>query len=202
MIELFDGQRLLPRRDHSPTLAAGVLVLGAGLIAMQALTMQHQLAQTRHQAQALKALLDQRTAAEASLKPPSAEILADLRRQAERLEAEVTPSAGSQAAQRLPSEWLGALAEIATREVGVTKAEIARDGTAILEGQALDTRSVTAFLSAWERHPRFSGLQARALELREDKDQPGLLRFVLRTVPNESVPSVAARTAPAQERKP
>ena len=192
MIELFDAQRLLPRRDHTLLIAHSALALCVGLMVVQGLTLQHQLKQTRGQSLAMKTLGDKRSASQASLKSVSPELLADLRRQAERLEAEVSPSASSEASRMPPSQWLGSLDELGTADVSVVKAEVARDGTAALEGLALSTKGITAYLSAFDRHTGFASLQARALELKEDKDRSGLLRFVLRTVPNESVPHTRA----------
>jgi hypothetical protein len=189
MIELFDGARLLPKRDHTLLFAGGVLVLGLGLMGLHGASLQHQLAQAASQNLVLKTVTAQQQAAEANLRSVSPELLADLRRQAEKLEAEVTPSSNSEASRMPPSRWLAALGELSSSEVGVVKAEVSRDGTAVLEGQALSPRAVTGYMGAWEKHPDFASLQAKSLELREDRDRPGLLRFVLRTVPNEQVPA-------------
>lgn len=188
MIELFDGPRLLPKRDNTLLFAGGVLVLGLGLMGLHGANLQHQLAKVVNQNLVMKTMAAQQQAAEAGLRTVSPELLADLRRQAEKLEAEVTPSSTSEASRMPPSRWLASLGELSTSEVGVVKADVSRDGTAVLEGQALNPRAVTVYMGAWEKHPDFASLQAKSLELREDRDRPGLLRFVLRTVPNEQVP--------------
>jgi hypothetical protein len=185
VIELFDAQRLLPQRDRTLFMASCALALGISLMLVHGLALQHQLSQTKTQSLSMKMLADQRQALQASLRSASPELLADLRRQAERLEAEVSPTVISGASRMTPSQWLVALGELSTSEVGVIKAEITREGNAVLEGQALNTRAVTGYVGAWEKHPGFAALQARALELREDKERPGLLRFVLRTMPAE-----------------
>lgn len=176
-------------------MASGAFLLGISLMVVHGLALQHQLGQTRTQGLSMKALLDQRNAVQTSMRTASPELLADLRRQAERLEAEVSPTVLSDASRMSPSQWLSALAELGTSEVGVVKAEITREGNAVLEGQAMNTRAVTSYVGAWEKHPGFAALQARALELREDRDRPGLLRFVLRTMPGD--PSTQASTSAA-----
>ncbi|MBL8328664.1 MAG: hypothetical protein JNJ71_07405 [Rubrivivax sp.] len=183
MIELFDAPRLLPRRDASFFIAGAVLAAGLTLLGLHGASLQRQLQQTHKTSADLQRLAERQAAAGAALKPPSAELLADLRRQAERLEAELSPGAGSEAARLTPALWLEALAALGSSDVGVLRAEVGRDGVATLDGQALNPEAVTRYLGAWERHDSFRGLLARALELREDKERSGLLHFTLRTLP-------------------
>jgi hypothetical protein len=190
MIELFDGRRLLPKKDHTLLFASAALLLSLGLLGVHGATLHHQLQLTANQALTLKTLASHQKAADAGAKVASPELLADLRRQAEKLEADVSPTATNAASRMPPSQWLAALGELSTNEVGVVKADVSRDGSAVLEGQAMNPRAVTGYMGAWEKHPSFVHLQAKALELREDRERPGLLRFVLRTVPSESVPGL------------
>lgn len=181
MIELYDRDRLLPRRDHTLWAAGGILILGVALMALRGWSLQHQSQQLRADNQRLQAQGDRLgKAAAAARQAPSPTLLADLRRTAERMEAETTPAGGATAGMA-PSQWLAQLASLSNGDIGIVKAEIGRNGAATFEGQARSSAALSDYLQAWERHADLGRMPTRALEVREDTEDPRLLRFTLRT---------------------
>lgn len=187
MIELFDPQRLLPRRDRSlpitgAVLAVGVLGLGAHGVGLQ------------REMNALQRQSERQQTDLARLKtiapPPPPALLADLEAQARRLEAELQASGASvNAGSPKPSQWLQRLEELGTPEVSLTHIDIARAGTATIEGQARTPQAMSAYVQAWESQQSDSSMRARAIEVKQDEKAAPLLRFQFRAnLPGPSTP--------------
>lgn len=191
MIELFDAARLATRRDHSPAICVGVLALGAATISVYAYALQQRLRGAEAQRVALQTQLEN-TQPKAQLNPA---LVADMQRQAEALEAQLklTTAAATTALDGLrPSTWLERLGTLGSSELSLAKVELDRSGAARIEGLATTPAAVSAFVQAFAAQNRQAPLQARAIELRQEKAMAPYLRFVMRANP----PPPAARTLP------
>ena len=180
MIELYDRERLLPRRDRTLQLAGGVLLLGVALMGLRGWSLQEQRNTLRQESARLTQTEAKRSADAAVGQAPTPAMLADLRRTAERLEAETALPSGA-GADLAPSQWLTDLAGLSDASISISKAEIGRSGAAVIEGQARHSEAITEYMRRWEQHPQLGRLAARGLDIREDTLDPGLLRFSLRT---------------------
>lgn len=205
MIELFDAQRLLPRRDHSAVAAGLTLALAAGALSVYAAHLQRELQHAQARAKQLDArvrILPQRT-------PATAALVADLQRQVQAAEAELAafgpgPGAESAGAAPPPSAWLERLAQLGSQEVSLVRIDIDAQGGTRIEGLATHAQAVSGFVQAFSaaaaRHDAAAhGTAAptpRAVELRQDKTQTAHLRFQLRASPNLGTAPAAAPTPP------
>jgi hypothetical protein len=178
VIELFDAQRLRPRADRSLALAGAALLVTAVALGAYGWSLDQRMQGLERQRAALEQGLQQGKPAPA----PSASLLADLQRQAERLEAESGVEAGpGAAAPSPPSSWLQRLAGLASADLSLVRIEIERSGVVQIEGLALSPQAVSRFLQAWDQaQPQGQPLPARAVEVRQDSTAEALLRFKLR----------------------
>lgn len=180
MIELYDRERLLPRRDQTLWMASGLLMLGIALMGLRGWSLTQQRDALRLETARLTQTEALQQAQAAGSKAPTPAMLAELRRMVERLEADTALPAGA-AAGLAPSQWLADLASVSAGQTSIVKAEIGRSGAAAIEAQARNAEAVSDYMQAWEQHPNLRRLAARGLEIREDPREPGLLRFTLRT---------------------
>ena len=188
MIELFDADRLLPRRDWSLALAGLALaVVGIGM-GSYGLSLQTRL----HAAELQRADIDQRLRQATAQPAPSGALLADLQREAERLEAEVAPDPRLPSTPGpTPSQWMLRLAELGSTEVSLSKVEVDRIGSVRIEGMATSPQAVSRFLQSWDQaQQQATPVPARAIEVRQDPASAPLLRFQLRA----TAPPSKART--------
>lgn len=192
MIELFDAERLSTRRDHSLAVCAAVLALGVGAVAVYAYALQQRLSGAEAQRVVLQTQI-KNAQPKTALNPA---LVADMQRQAEALEGQLklTTVANNAANEGLrPSSWLERLGTLAANEVSLAKVEVERDGSARIEGLATSPAAVSAFVQAFAAQNKLAPLQARAIELRQEKAMAPYLRFVMRANP----PLPAARGLPA-----
>jgi Tfp pilus assembly protein PilN len=178
VIELFDAQRLLPRRDWSLPLATLALLLLALGLGAYGWTLQSRLQGAERERAALQQQL-QRLRGQPL---PSATLLADLQREAERLEAANRAVQGADGgADTSPSQWMTRLAALGNGDVSLSTIEFDRAGVVRIDGKANSPQAVSRFLQAWDRaQPEPSPVRARALEVRQDAATAPLLRFQLR----------------------
>ncbi len=178
MIELFDAERLLPQRDRSLSLVAAALLLAAGTLGGYGWTLQTRLQGVERQRAELQLRLQQ-----APLQSwPSGALLADLQRQAERLEVEsgVEPATATEPIAS-PSIWMQRLAGLGSSDISLSKIELDRTGALRIEGMAASAQAVTRLVQAWDQaQPAGAPLPLRAIELRQDPTSAPLLRFKLR----------------------
>lgn len=186
MIELFDAERLLPKRDHSLALAALVLAAGAGVLAVHAGSLQQKLREQEARKVTLEGQLRQAKARVV----PSGTLVADLQRELDLAEAELAERGGAEAQRLTPSAWLDRLAALGSPEVSLARIEVDAAGAARIEGMATHAQAVSAFVQAFSRHEALAGLAPRAVELRQDKASAPHLRFQMRAAP----PAAAAAT--------
>ena len=202
MIEPFDAERLLPHHDRSLPLAALALALAVGGLSLYGRDLQGRL----QQADAERSTLERQLQQARALKAPSTALLADLRQQAERLEAE---SAGDPRTVAVPgpnpSQWMLRLADLASSEVSLSKIEVDRGGAVPIEGMATSAQAVSGFLQAWDQQqPKDQPVPARAIEVRQDLQTAPHLRFLLRATaptalerPSRPPPASLVAKAPA-----
>lgn len=182
MIELFDAQRLLPRRDWSLPLATLALLLLALAMGAYGWTLHSRLQGAERERMALQQQLQQLR----GQPQPSATLLADLQREADRLEAANLAAQGAVqgadgGAGSSPSQWMTRLAALGSDELSLSTVEFDRTGVLRIDGMATSPHAVSRFLQAWDRaQPEPTPLRARALELRQDAAAAPLLRFQLR----------------------
>lgn len=202
MIELFDAERLITRRDHSSMLAGLVLALAAGALAVHAAGLQRQLQREQARGKQLDASL--RTLPTRT--PASTQLVADLQRQVTLAEAELAafgPAAGAAPDVAPPSAWLDRLATLGSPDVSLARIEIDAQGGTRIEGLATSAQAVSGFVHAFSqasaRHDALvAGAQGapvptpRAVEVRQDKTQTAHLRFQLRATPSPA-PAEKAR---------
>lgn len=178
MIELFDADRLLPKRDWSLLRAGGALAavaLGMGVYGWM-------LGDRLRAGEAERNQLRQRLQAAQPASAASPTLLADLEREAQRLEAEAALATGTDApAAPRPAQWMMRMADLATSDVSLSRIEIDRAGAVRIEGLAASPQAVSRFLQAWDRqHAQNPPAPARALEVRQDPAAAPNLRFSLR----------------------
>jgi Tfp pilus assembly protein PilN len=202
MIELYDRQRLLPRRDPAPGLAAMLLLAGLAWMGSEGWQQSQMLAQLKTTQRALQ-MQEQRLGQVERSAAPTAALLADLRRQAEALEAETLPQGVTPSTIHLtPSGWLEALSQASLPDVALDKVELSRDGTAVLSGHARSAGAITAYVQAWQAHPVLGLLATHALKVRESGDEVGAsVQFELRVVPRPGLASQAAQAPSSAEPK-
>ncbi len=178
MIELFDSERLLPRRDWSLAGAGLAVLLTGAALATYGMTLQSRLQVAERQ----RADAQQRLQAVKSLSAPSGALLADLQREVERLEAEAAPDPRAPVVPGpTPAQWMLRLADLASNEVSLSKIEVDRAGAVRIEGLAASPQAVSRFLQAWDQaQQQASPVPARAIEVRQDPTAAPLLRFQLR----------------------
>jgi hypothetical protein len=172
VIELFDANRLLPRRDHSLSIAGGVLALGVLALGGHVVLMNNEVRQLQTQARQQEAELARMKLAEP---PPAPALVAELEAQARVLEAEVAAATGG-----APSQWLERLDALSSTEVGLSRIEIDRAGSARIEGVARTPQAMSGYVQAWEAQQVPSPMRARAIEVRPDDKAAPLLRFQMR----------------------
>jgi Tfp pilus assembly protein PilN len=181
MIELFDANRLLPQRDRSLLLAGGVLGVGVVGLAAHAVYLEQQI--THAQAEG-RGAASELTRLKAVAPPPGAALLADLEQQALRLEADLAAAGGNpggaNGANPKASQWLERLETLASAEIGLSRVEIDRSGSARVEGMARSPQAVSSYVQAWERQQEEAPMRARAIEVRQDEKSAPLLHFQLR----------------------
>lgn len=191
MIELFDAERLAPRRDHSLALCAVVLALGVGALSVYAYALQQRLRDAEAQRVVLQTQL-KNAQPKLALNPA---LVADMQRQAEALEVQIKrtsaaePNTSGEALR--PSTWLDRLGTLATHDVSLAKVEIESDGSARIEGLATTPAAVSAFVQAFAAQNR-QAPAPRAIEVRQEKAMAPYLRFVMRANP----PRVAPQNPP------
>lgn len=178
MIELFDTERLLPRRDWSLAAAGLALLLTSGALAAYGLSLQSRLQTAERQ----RADAQQRLQAVKTLPAPSVALLADLQREVERLEADAAPDPRTVTAPGpTPAQWMLRLADLSSSEVSLSKIEVDRVGAVRIEGMAASPQAVSRFLQAWDQaQQQTTPVPARAIEVRQDPAAAPLLRFQLR----------------------
>ena len=177
MIELFDAERLLRRRDLSLALGALVLVLGAGGMGLYAVSLQSRLNGLISQSSAL----DKQLARFKAKDEPTPALVADLQQQVERLEGDVAAASGGPLSYGLAaSQWLDRLSRLSSAQVSLNKIEIDRSGSARVEGIAMSPQAVSGFVQAWGEQDKLGPVRARSLQVRQDKTSASLLRFQLR----------------------
>lgn len=178
MIELYDATRLLPRRDHSLALLSAGLLLAVGGVGLYGWGLQGRLADAEGQ----RASLQQRMQTTSGLPAPKPALLADLQREAERLEAEGLADPQQANAQGpTPSQWMLRLGELGSTDISLTKIEVDRAGAVRLEGQAASPQAVSRLLQQWDRaQTATSPVPARAIDVRQDPATAPLLNFKLR----------------------
>lgn len=182
MIELYDRERLDPRRDRSlPVVAALALAVVAAVGGWSAL-LYTRVQAVEAQARELQARVGSGRQPAAAAATPIA--LAELQRQVERLEAEAAGAARG-GALLAPSQWLDRLAGMASAEVSLSRIEIDRGGAARIEGQAASPQALARFVQEWERQEPQATVLARSLELRQDKGESPRWRFQMRATPPE-----------------
>lgn len=184
MIELFDAGRLQPPTDRSLLLAVAAVLAAALALGAYGWSLDQKLQTLQRQRAELERGLQQAQPATA----PSASLLADLQRQAERLEAESGNEVGAGAPAPVPpSAWLQRLATLASADVSLVQVDIDRGGVVRIEGLGRSPQAVSRFVQAWDQAqaPGLT-LPARAVELRPDNGSPALLRFKLRASTAES----------------
>ncbi len=211
MIELYDAARLTVKRDRSLPIAAGVLLSTAGLMAAYTAFLHLQLGQTLERSQELQSRLAalgspaRGETAKAGNSPRTA-LLADLQRQAELLEREVvngglpvgTASGDNWDTTPTPAEWMAVLAALAQADASLQKVDIERSGHVRIEGLATSPKALNALVQAWEQQDAVAFVQARSIEVKQEKLPAPYLRFQLRGTP---VPAVAS-TLPAAGKAP
>lgn len=193
MIELYDAARLVPRRDHSLPLAAAVLLLAVGGLGSWGWKLQTRLAAAEQQ----RAELQQRLQLLRGQTAPSSALLADLQREAERLEAEgLADPQATMAPGPSPSQWMLRMADLGSPEVSLSKIEVDRAGAVRIEGMASSAQAVSRLLQQWDHVQQpAQPVPARAVDVRQDPASAPLLRFSLRaTAPLAPPPSTKART--------
>jgi hypothetical protein len=179
VIELFDAARLLPRRDHSLSIAAAAAALGLLALGAHGYNLQRELntlqAESRTQVAELAKL-------KAAAPPPTQALLADMEQLARRLESEVAAATGGNGAgpAPTPSQWLARLDALGNSEVGLSRIEIDRAGSARIEGVAKSPQAMSGYVQAWERENAPAPMRARAIEVRQDDKAAPLLRFQMR----------------------
>jgi hypothetical protein len=177
VIELFDANRLLPRRDHSLSIAGGVLALGVLALGGHVVLMNNEVRQLQTQARQQEAELARMKLAEP---PPAPALVAELEAQARVLEAEVAAATGGAGSAPSPSQWLERLDALSSTEVGLSRIEIDRAGSARIEGVARTPQAMSGYVQAWEAQQVPSPMRARAIEVRPDDKAAPLLRFQMR----------------------
>lgn len=190
MIELFDAERLLPRRDPSLPLAALALLLGLGGMGAYAWTLQTRL----EAAQAGQLSLQRQLLQAQGTPPPTAALVADLQRQALQLEAAV--SAAHQAASgdgTSASSWLDRLGLLASSDVSLSRIDIDRAGAVRIEGMAQSPQAVNGFVQAWSAQQRYAPMLARSIEVKQDKFAAPQLSFSMRATAAPQPQAVAVR---------
>lgn len=178
MIELYDIQRLQPRRDRSALLGLLALLLLACGLSGYGWSLQSRLAV----AEAQRSTLQQRLAAAQARPAPTPALLIDLQRELARLEGEARAElSGAPAAGPAPSQWMQRLADLGNTELSLSKIEVDRSGTVQVEGLASSPQAVSRLLQQWDQGQAATGpAPARAIDLRQDPGAAPLLRFSLR----------------------
>jgi hypothetical protein len=177
VIELFDGSRLLPRRDRSLLIAGALLTVGVLALGGHVVLMNNEVMQLQAQARRQDAELARMKGAEP---PPAPALLAELELQARQLEAELALATGGAGTSPTPSQWLERLDALASAEVGLSRIEIDRAGSARIEGVARSPQAMSGYVQAWEAQQVPSPMRARAIEVRQDDKAAPLLRFQMR----------------------
>ena len=182
MIELYDAARLLPRRDLSLPALAAALLLALGGVGLYGWNLQARLLDADAQRAQLQQHLTQLRAQTA----PSAALLADLQREAERLESESLADPRQAAATGpLPSQWMLRLADLGSSDISLTRIDVDRGGAVRLEGLASSAQAVSpSSRSGWRR-------------VRQDAASAPLLNFKLRAaapLPPPPAPTPRTRT--------
>jgi hypothetical protein len=189
MIELFDAERLLPRRDASLPVAALLLAMAVGGLGTYAGHLQQALRSETARKVALEGHVRQAQAL--ATKAPSAALLADLQRELGLAEAEDELARGKVETRLAPSAWLERLAALASADVSLTRVEVDVLGRTQVEGMAVNAQAVSGFVQAFSRQEAVAGLAPRSVELRQDKTSAPHLRFQM----NAALPAVAATPA-------
>ena len=198
MIELFDAQRLLERRDHSLAIAGGVLAIGIAGLSVHAFMLHSELQLLQAEDRKQHAELARFKGQAAS---PTPALLADLEQLALRLEAEVAATGGgSSGVSPKPSQWLARLDSLASPDIGLSVVEIDRAGSARVEGVAKTPQAMSSYVQSWEREQAPAPMRARAIEVRQDDKGAPFLRFQMRA--NLPPPSQASSLHDVSLQKP
>lgn len=170
MIELFDQERLLPRRDPTAWAAAtaGVLAFaGLGLYA-------HHLQRQSEGVQQATTQLQAQLRLQQAQAPVNPALLADLQRQVQGLEAAlaaVQPPAGPHTLS--PAQWLDRLDALSAPGLSLRAVEVEPAGSARVQGQAANTQAINQFVQAWSRQDQVAQWAARSIEVRQDTATTG-----------------------------
>ena len=177
MIELFDAARLMPRRDRTWMVAGGLASLVALGLGAHVVMLHLELDALQATARSQQADLARLKATEP---PPAPALLADLEARARSLESEVAQVAGGSGAMPSPSQWLERLDALSSNDVGLSRIEIDRAGSARIEGQARSPQAVSGYVQALEAQNASTPMRARTIEVRQDEKAAPLLRFQMR----------------------
>lgn len=197
MIELYDAALLESRRDWTLPAFGLALALGVGAISAWGWTLQGQWREAEARNATLRAQLERSPTRAA----PAAELLSDLQRQTQLIEARLAAhEPGPADALLRPSAWLQRLSSLSSAGVSLVHVEVERSGATRIEGLATGPAAADGFVQAFARQESQTTLRARSIELRQDKAQAPYLRFALRaSAPGTAVPPppVAAPTVEA-----
>lgn len=188
MIELYDADRLLTRRDHSLRVTALLLLLSTAAVASYAQIQYSRLQRLQAELKELQDRVAQRSAAAAApVASAASAALADLLRQAEQMERDAalggpyspTETEGERAEVLRASQWLQRLGLLAQPDVSLHKVEVQRSGAVRVEGLASHTEALNNFVQAWERQDELAQLQPRSIEVKQERLPSQGLRFHL-----------------------
>ncbi len=189
MIELFDQERLLPRRDPTLWAAVGAVVLAVAGVGGYAVHLQKQSTATQHSSQQLEA----RLRLQQSQAPVNPALLADLQQQVQLLEAALAAAQPTSGPHTLsPAQWLDRLDALAAPGLSLRTVEVEPAGSARVQGLATSTQAINQFVQAWSRQDQVAQWAARSIEVRQDAPAPGA-----GTANAPATATAAAGTAPS-----
>lgn len=178
MIELYSPERLTSRAGRNVRIGGGLAAAGIVALGVHGAWLVHQLVGEQTQRQDLQAQLALLNRKSALAPGPTPALIADLRRQAERLEAELVAQGEPGGDDALtPVAWLTRLDALASSELSLVRIEIERAGSARIEGQARTPQALSSFVQAWEGQG--AQLPARTIDIRQDPHDAPVLRFAL-----------------------
>jgi hypothetical protein len=170
MIELFDQERLLPRRDPTLWAAATAVLLTVAGLAAYAQHLQRQWQQGEQATQQLQARLRLQLA-QAPVNPA---LLADLQQQVLQLETALAAAQPPQGPHTLsPGQWLDRLDALAAPGLSLRSVDLEPAGSARVLGQASSAQVINQFVQAWSRQDQVAQWAPRSIEVRQDSPAPG-----------------------------
>lgn len=212
MIELFDQERLLPRRDTTLWAAAGTALLALAGLGVYARHLQGQLDEAQQRTHALEA----QWRLQQAQGPVNPALLADLQRQLQQLEAALATAQPPRGTHTLtPAQWLDRLDALSAPGLSLRVVELEPAGSARVQGQASSTQVINQFVQAWSRQDQVAQWAARSIEVRQEATPqpvgpagapvaatPSALRFELRAARPGSAASAATPTPPLAAARP